>query len=105
MAIPLHAYTEFQLAQGWMNYVGYGLVGLLCGRVVDAANGKLRTVVKLSKLPAVVMQLAVAALLPAVLMRLGFTGFVDEWQNTTAGLFFASMYMGMQSNLLATMQA
>ena len=82
----------------------YGLLGLVLGRLVDAVNAKLRTHFPLTKLPSVIMQLAVAALLPTLLLQLGFTDFVDEWQTTTAGLFFASMYLGMQSTLYSTMQ-
>ena len=84
--------------------VAHGLLGLVSGRLVDTVNGKLRTSLPLTRLPSVVLQLAVAALLPTLLLQLGFTGFVDSWQTTTAGLFFASMYMGMQSSVYSTMQ-
>lgn len=101
------------IGKDYAHIISWAFLGIIVGRTVDAILGLVkdhldRSMKSWSNLLAkwlnVFAQMALLAVVPAVFCMIRLRPFVQDWQTSTPGLFFASFFLGMQSNLLSTIQ-
>lgn len=90
------------LREGPLAIVLYAVLGVVAGALVNRFNRLLDS--RLPKMYASPWAAAPLKLLPAVLVLAGtelpLPGFAMDWQSTTPGVFFVSMFFGMQTGLM-----
>ena len=90
----------------YLTLIAYAVLGLLSGKVTNFFTGLVASPLKGNCLPVrtlrALLQVCVVAAVPVLLERAGDAPFVESWQVTLPGLLFASFFLSMQSNLMAS---
>lgn len=99
--------------QDYAHITLWALLGIMVGRTADALLGVIRSQLDwsmktwpkfLAKWLNVFVQMLILSFIPIFFRVVRLRPFVEDWQTSTHGLFFASFLLGMQSNLLSTIQ-
>ncbi len=108
---------SMSLHSAWKEYIHilmWGCMGIATGRLVDHACGSVKNYIDevcgtrnkiVCQVLKVLCQLMLVTAIPVILIRLHLKVFVEDWQISIAGLFFAAFFLGMQANLISTAQA
>lgn len=85
----------------------YSFLGILTGKIVNSVNERINKLihqhVDKAWLLSACAQVAVLCAVPVLLERTGYKLFVQNWQISTAGLFWVSFFLSSQTSITAAL--
>lgn len=86
----------------------YSMTAIVLGMIMDYVNKKLDnnlSIFKQNRYVSVIAKILLIALVFNYIQDHISAEFASDWQSTTPGVFFVSIFFGLQSNLFSTLQA